>query len=263
MDEDATCVNISYLISQGYIDGDEVKDPETKENMNGSVRITKNSNKYTYEYKENKCMTIAAATASTKTTGNVPTGNYAEGDEYIINIEGIEGRDKHFFVLGVDDSSKVDLIMSENLEGYVVWINNDDFITAGGLHTDWDASIRNTKGPIRANVHLASKTSNWEVTPHLPTYDQLYNAGCRDTYRSCPEWLYINLYNNIGSNIGKQHAFWTGTSRDVDGTRQSAWMVNYEDKLGSTKVYSDTLFYGVRPVITIPKSKLDLALKSS
>lgn len=55
MNENATCVNISYLISQGYLNGNEIIDPETKENLTGSVSITYVSNHYNYQYQTNAC----------------------------------------------------------------------------------------------------------------------------------------------------------------------------------------------------------------
>ena len=55
MNADATCISISDLISKGYIDAKEVKDPKTKETLTGSVKITYASNQYTYEYQETTC----------------------------------------------------------------------------------------------------------------------------------------------------------------------------------------------------------------
>ena len=55
MNSDVTCVNLAYLISKGYIDSSEVKDPETREEMTGSVEITYVSNQYSYKYQESPC----------------------------------------------------------------------------------------------------------------------------------------------------------------------------------------------------------------
>ena len=52
---DNACVNLSDLINKGYIDAKEVKDPETKQTMTGSVKITYESNQYFYEYQSNSC----------------------------------------------------------------------------------------------------------------------------------------------------------------------------------------------------------------
>lgn len=46
-----TCVNVSTLIENGYIDANEIKNPKTKKQMNGSVLIENNY----YEYQTNLC----------------------------------------------------------------------------------------------------------------------------------------------------------------------------------------------------------------
>lgn len=53
----SACVNLSYLIDKGYVESSEVIDPKTKEAMNGSVKISYNSNQYDYEYNEALCST--------------------------------------------------------------------------------------------------------------------------------------------------------------------------------------------------------------
>ena len=50
-----TCVSISELLEKGYIEGDVVKDPKTKEEMEGYIKITYASNQYTYNYQEDSC----------------------------------------------------------------------------------------------------------------------------------------------------------------------------------------------------------------
>lgn len=55
MNEDATCINLSDLISKGYIDSKEVLDPKTQEPFGGSVKITYDANQYSYEYQDTIC----------------------------------------------------------------------------------------------------------------------------------------------------------------------------------------------------------------
>ena len=50
-----TCVSISELLEKGYIEGEVVKDPETKEEMTGYVKITYASNQYSYNYQTDSC----------------------------------------------------------------------------------------------------------------------------------------------------------------------------------------------------------------
>ncbi len=52
---DNTCINLSDLISKGYVDEKDIMDPETKEIMDGSVLITFDANQYSYKYQDIKC----------------------------------------------------------------------------------------------------------------------------------------------------------------------------------------------------------------
>ncbi len=55
MSENVSCVNVSDLISKGYVDSSEVKDPNTREDIGGSVKIIYDSNQYTYKYQKEVC----------------------------------------------------------------------------------------------------------------------------------------------------------------------------------------------------------------
>ena len=55
LDSESSCVNISTLISNGYLDGEKIIDPKDKEEMTGSVKITKVGEKYSYKYQEDSC----------------------------------------------------------------------------------------------------------------------------------------------------------------------------------------------------------------
>ena len=50
-----TCVSVEELIQKGYIEGNVVKDPKTKESLTGYVRITYKANQYSYKYQKNSC----------------------------------------------------------------------------------------------------------------------------------------------------------------------------------------------------------------
>lgn len=55
MNENVTCVNVSYLIENGYFDAKEIKNPENSEAMNGSVKISYEANQYSYKYQDKLC----------------------------------------------------------------------------------------------------------------------------------------------------------------------------------------------------------------
>ena len=50
MNNNATCVTIEYLLSEGYIEKSKVVDPEDNQEMKGYVTITQTNNKYTYTF---------------------------------------------------------------------------------------------------------------------------------------------------------------------------------------------------------------------
>lgn len=55
LDASNSCVNVSDLISKGYVESSEILNPKNNEPMNGSVKITYSSNQYKYKYQENLC----------------------------------------------------------------------------------------------------------------------------------------------------------------------------------------------------------------
>ena len=55
MSSNDDCVSVQDLVSKGYIEGLEVKDPKTGAVMTGFVKITYESNQYSYKYQENTC----------------------------------------------------------------------------------------------------------------------------------------------------------------------------------------------------------------
>ena len=54
-DSKESCVNLSKLLSKGYLETKEVINPKTKETMDGSVIITYSANQYNYKYQDTVC----------------------------------------------------------------------------------------------------------------------------------------------------------------------------------------------------------------
>ena len=241
----------STFLSTVQYDGSRVSCTTNKLYSDGNIYLAgctvNDKGNYTYgtEQVVEPNITVTASTASTKTTGNVPAGEYAAGDEYIINIG---GADRIFFVLGenASDSSKIDLIMNQNIGDTVAWCSDETQCMTNG---DWD----NTKGPITANAYLASQTTSWEVAPTLPTKEQIEGAYTG----TMPIWLYDYLddydYVYIPHSVSGVDGYWTSFPDSVISS--DAWIVRYRGIM-SDYVLSDNL-YGVRPVITISKSLLD------
>ena len=87
-----TCVDVQYLTENGYIEGNDVIDPKTKESLGGSVKIEKNLNQYTYEYQEDTCPPLSFSDDSWDTiAANVKAGRgdvYEVGDTKEVTLSG-------------------------------------------------------------------------------------------------------------------------------------------------------------------------------
>lgn len=184
------CINLSYLIENDYIEDESIKSIYDNEELNGSVEIIHESEQYTYKYKENSCnyeyealdTICTAVTEDTKTTGNIPEGNYLPGDEYICKVK--KNTEYHFFVISTEGDN-VSLIMDRN-------INSDGTPTHktigesqkgdnGGIYNlvEWTSKIdyaddtiygdngNNNKGPITAMNYLHNATKDWDNIPNI------------------------------------------------------------------------------------------------
>ena len=212
---------------------------------------------------------ILCQAVTTATTGNVPQGKFAYGDEYTCELG--DNDTKTFFVLETSDNN-VSLIMNANVDsngkaitstepkelGNVIWLSKEDYMAAGGEDLSMDDRCKrgglcatNEYGPITAEKSLKAKIKGWtklvssKVT--LPTYDQIYKAAGNKELE-LPTWLYSNL-----KEIPILYGYWTSTPYDIYG----AWCVDsYESSLNYASSYT-TVWVGIRPVITISKSQLN------
>ncbi len=234
----------------------------------GNYTVSYNSTKKTYEAieKGNTPQVEVLCTAkTTATTGNVPSGNYAYGDEYTCELGDNDA--KTFFVLETNGDN-VSLIMDRNIDSNgkgttsgntVVWISDEDWAAAGGVVTDamkndggdcqyGGICLTNEYGPITAQNFLKNSTTSWtkltESQISLPSYDQIYKATGNKT-SGLSAWLYGNLNN--------RYAYWTSTPYASDSRR--AWYVFFTGFLNDNHVGSGDI-YGVRPVITVSKANL-------
>ena len=136
-------------------------------------------------------------TESTKTTGNIPKGNYEIGDEYICKVK--PGLEYHFFILSTE-ANMINLIMDSNISRdgeavksnemitkltdsnfHTAWISDDDYVKAGGTqqHELWNnnRTIGIDKGPVTALKFLKEATSTFEnissYTKRLPEKEEI------------------------------------------------------------------------------------------
>ena len=170
-------------------------------------------------------------------------GAYTTGVAYTCNfIDDSETNNMTFFVLSSTEND-VTLISGSNLGDTVAWCGDETRCKTG---ENWD----NTKGPITANEALLDRTSTWDKltdeqksTIKLPTKDQIEGA-----YEgTMPKWLYTH------TNTPVAYGYWTSTL--PTSYPSGAHNVYYSASVSANTISVD-VNYGVRPVITLPKTQL-------
>ncbi len=233
------------------------------------VKYNQEKNRYEASEKGNTPQVEVLCTAkTTATTGNVPSGNYAYGDEYTCELG--DNDEKTFFVLETNGDN-VSLIMDRNIalngkgrtSDEVAWVTYKDYLAAGGTESDWGDYGNNNLGPITVNKILKERTSAWtkldEDQITLPSGQQIatasgktFDASSISESSELPTWLYGNL------SIGVPYGYWTSTP----SYSSNAWIVYYggnmdhNSYLGRGVVNGSGNPNGVRPVITVSKSNL-------
>ena len=182
------------------------------------------------------CRVAAATTNGVLTVGDRYTCN--PGDEVARN----------FYILSVR-SSDVLLIMDRNLGGNIAWST--------------DGTIDN--GATAADSYLKMVTKSWSnVTTMLPDATMIANAAGYASVAAMGSntlsgWLYANLKCNVNTctefynndDMGLTSGYWTSTSSDSN----NAYGVDGNGKI-ATYSNIDNNYYGIRPVIAVPKNKL-------
>ena len=219
----------------------------------GDYTVSYNSTKKTYEAieKGNTPQVEVLCTAKTAaTTGNVPSGNYAYGDEYTCELG--DNDEKTFFVLETNGDN-VSLIMNKTID------SNGKGTTSGNTVTWCKSGSDNSCAADGALEYLKTSTTGWtkldEDQITLPSGQQIatasgktFDASSFSEYSELPTWLYGNL--NVNGNL---HGYWTSTPKSLSSNL--AWNVDYVGHLDNDDVGRRNA-YGVRPVITVSKSNL-------
>lgn len=141
------CVDIEYLVKNKY-----VKDLDMEDDEYGSILITYKSNKYNYEYKDNKCLKPICTLINEEESGMLPKYSCKvdpNKDEYI------------FYLLGNNGDGTVNLIMDSNINslGESVYAETEN----KGL-VAWNNEVNqgtNSYGPVTAMKFLYEATKSW------------------------------------------------------------------------------------------------------
>lgn len=246
--------NITYCVTiKNLVDSTDLNEPleldgesiiDTK-----SVQITYNKGfKYEIVDKEDCAEPVILCTAKDEATlGNLPTGEYNYGDEYICDVgESADSKNLTFYVLDKDENT-VSLILGTNYDDTVLsWCDqsgenpSNNSCSADGLI----AKINEIKGkwnrvtggnevliPTGHQIAISSGDSAWKENNY--------------TGSELSKWLWGGL-----SNTKAPYGYWTGTPNTSN--TNNAWIVNQHGEIGEDNVdYQDG--NGIRPVIKILK----------
>lgn len=267
------CIPINKLVDEGlveapvrYNDANSVEDIMT-------IEATYN-NKWNYSIVKNEeCevnINIICNRVVSSIKGNVPTGLFLPGDEYVCDLnDTVSG---NYFILKTN-GSKVYLIASTNI-----------------TDSSWYSTSNNSYGPVTAYNALNTSTSNWNNIPviknfsyidnndcttcgyssiftrkndssntiytttitgkdnskttydnlkaRLPILSEVNSVGCTTANNSCPEWLKGSYYLNDS----------------LAGSNTNAYIITTAGSISSTSI---TTSIGIRPVIELYKSDLE------
>ena len=275
-DETKTCVNVGYLIENDYIEDEELKNIKTNKQMLGSVKIVYKYDTYTYKYQDSVCKSsdydqylntiCTPVTEETKTVGNIPTGDYIPGDEYICEIK--SGVKYNFFVLS-KNGDNINLILDRNINSdgtlatkgitkdnavngvysYTSWISDYDYKCGniGGCYAT------NDKGPITAMNYLYNATKNWDSIPnivinHNDEYGNIKTIGAITSIIKTDNITITVSYNNLKARLPNFSEL-KEVGCDIDSSFTNVqtcpvWLVNYlyeyEDVYSNKIIYPQT-----------------------
>lgn len=242
-------IDLTDLVSEGLLSS-PIKYGSSNDITNSKcVQVMYNNDTFSYEIKNSGDCEIANYICKLQ----VGTSQ-AVGSKYICHLD----TDRTFYVLENDESSDdISLIMDQNIGSTVAWCSYDDYIASGGTASDWNSWKRNLQGPVTVTEYLARQTSSWGVTTTLPTRIQISNANNRSA-SNLGMWLVDYLKD--GNNYSKDHpvegieGYWTLSPGQ--GSLSTACVVYYDGTIYISTVGNDATI-GIRPVITIPKTRLN------
>ena len=259
------------------------------------VKYNQEKNKYEAAEKGTSSTEVLCKANTTKATALVWTGNANPANESSYTREEVgllaseatskydvgvtytcelgDGEENIFYVLE-SSGDNVSLIAGMNLGTTVAWITDEDWKESGGVVTEAmkkdggacqksGICITNEYGPITANKILKERTLTWikldESQITLPNGQQIAATvgdttwtDSNETQIELPTWLSSHTKYTAGT-----YGYWTSSPRtSYAGGVIYAWLVNPSHTLSTNIEIRSSDGYGIRPVITIPKSQL-------
>ena len=295
-DSKESCVNLSKLLSKGYLETKEVVNPKTKETMDGSVIITYSANQYNYKYQDTICHYSNGQVVYFDVTKGETCNNYTEENSNT-GYNGIGGTGKQngcmkFYIFNYDGGDTVSLLLDHNT-AFVAWTSSISATSGPNkvlaqLKTDTDA-WQGTETPSNYIMDQTGQTSKAKYTIDYSdyrarlitaneiatitgntTWDEVTATGyyyVHDNTQTLYEgaagtnkyaWLFDNTKDctTYGCNVADSSTNGYWSASSTATDTVGAWYVGYNGRVSSGYVVVSDLF-GVRPVIEILKSKLE------
>ena len=243
-----SCINVSELISKGYIDQESIKNPNDNEEMLGSVKIRYINNKYIYKYQTDTCNVCKF----TKGDGS------KIGDE--ISCE-LDNSIEEFYVIS-NDGKNIEMLTRQNIHlteykqsedagtiafatQYNYWVTDDTTypMQIYGDYKEENGNYINNLFPVVENYvsYLKNKISN--VTGNLVSYDHLKILDVR-----------TNQFGALTPSWFDSTDYWLGFAT---GDYETSCVTSGRNMIGQAD-YCDAYPGGVRPVITIPTNEVEV-----
>ena len=181
-----------------------------------------------------------------------------------------DGELRNFYVLkvGTDD---VELIMERNISDTVgssttmSWNDATSFFDEGhdgySLKQTWLTKVKEVKLPDAQTIVNAGGITGFDVTQHVDLVYVYFGTNSQSDYSKRNNYLWLWDYTrecpNCSNSLSSSYAYgyWT-SSKTVENSSSNAWNVHYIGCLNSSYALTDDTHIGVRPVITVAKSKL-------
>ena len=189
------CISVSRLLNKGYLEGEKVKNPETKEDMNGYVKITYANNQYSYKYQKDNCEIYESIkNPEVGVSPQIKNGNIVPGSAFKIKVNNTF-EPLTFFVLS-NEGEYVNLIAEQNIapDGkFTSELQDNDYwyITPEG-------SYYNTSGPKVAYEYLKNATDKWTNIPIIKDFN-FENLA----YKESNTYGYKGIVTSLDNSSGK------------------------------------------------------------
>lgn len=291
-DQRKTCVNLEYLLENGYMEGTEISDPTNKETMKGSVNITYKSNQYIYEYQESICSEEDLGIICKLTTDTDKDKTPDTGDVVTCITSDLT---QSFYVMPPHEKAPSDSISMITMYNLNVGDNANETGEIGVQNKYALGGVYNDLGEIepRDGGVPFSKTASYYWTNIVSSLDTDINSGnfieppyvynnnsnlypYLQDYKQTLEDMYINI-TSIELPTIKQLETLGCTLESLNCSSSPAWVYSSAYWLGSLSnadnvyvIYRSDVFqsfvdnklptinnqFGVRPVIILPKTEI-------